>query len=358
MSEINSYRGSTFKNFCSYLWSNSQNAVDFSAIIYVYIYIALRAIMPSQSFLSQPNMYAGDNFEKLFHLMPIFHTVMLLTMFGQSIFYLKLSSEIAKFLQLFYRALKDIRSFIIILLLITCLMAMVMQVQGVRFDDGGNFVLGDVEGAYDTSHNDYALINSLGVSILSAFRNAVGDLQMPTYDYWTEKYASEKEKGNSGFYPQYMIFQIWFFFFGFIFIVVLMALNFLIAIFGQSYEQIMDRQIESIIQSRVALNQECLQELSLSDKDVQSRVEILVMQTAINVNADSDWDGLTQTIKKSLGKVQEQVEKNETKLEKNEKKLEKIQTEQNKRFNNIEELLKKLIEKWTFWSIQYLKKEI
>ena len=56
------------------------------------------------------------------------------------------------------------------------------------------------------------------------------------------------------------------------------------------------------------------------------------------------------------------AKKNEKKLEKliekNETKLDDVKKEQNKRFNNIEELLKKLIEKWAFWSIQYLKKEI
>ena len=55
----------------------------------------------------------------------------------------------------------------------------------------------------------------------------------------------------------------------------------------------MDRQIESIIESRVAVNQECLSELSLSSEEVKSKVEILVMQTTINVNAENEWDGLT-----------------------------------------------------------------
>ena len=35
-------------------------------------------------------------------------------------------------------------------------------------------------------------------------------------------------------------------------------LNFFIAIVSQSYESIMDRQIEAIIESNVELNQECL----------------------------------------------------------------------------------------------------
>ena len=94
------------------------------------------------------------------------------------------------------------------------------------------------ESDYDTSHNDYPLLWSFGVSIISIFRCAVGDLQMPTYDYWTAKYD---EKGNSGIYPMFMIFWIWLLYLIFIFVLVLMSLNFLIAIFSQSYENIMDR---------------------------------------------------------------------------------------------------------------------
>ena len=76
-------------------------------------------------------------------------------------------------------------------LIIAGLMGAVMQVLGTKFDDGGNMNLSE-EGGYDTNYNDYPLLWSIGVSAISAYRNAVGDLQMPTYDYWTAQY----EKGN------------------------------------------------------------------------------------------------------------------------------------------------------------------
>ena len=99
---------------------------------------------------------------------------------------MKLNSNVARFLRLFQKALSDIASFIIIELIIISLMATVMQVLGARFDDGGNM---DVEeGGYDTDHNDYPLLWSYGVSFLSVFRTAAGDLQMPTYDYWAAQY--------------------------------------------------------------------------------------------------------------------------------------------------------------------------
>ena len=197
------------------------------------------------------------------------------------------------------------KSFIVIELIIISLMAAVMQVLGTRFDDGGNMDLS----TYDTHNNDYPFISSFGVSVISAYRNAVGDLQMPTYEYWTAE-------GNSGIYPRFMIFLIWLLYTLFIFVLDLMALNFLIAIFSQSYESIMDRQIEAIIESKIELNQECLQELNnLNDEEVQADVDIIVMQTAINLNADSEWDGIGQTMKKSFVKAQVQVEELEKKLD-------------------------------------------
>ena len=74
-----------------------------------------------------------------------------------------------------------------------------------------------------------------------------------------------------------MIFLIWVLYLSFIFVLVLMGLNFLIAIFSQSYESIMDRQMEAIIESNVELNQECLQELIHDDKEVQSEIDVIVM---------------------------------------------------------------------------------
>ena len=38
-------------------------------------------------------------------------------------------------------------------------------------------------------------------------------------------------------------------------------------------------------------------------------VDIIVMQTAVNFNADSEWDGVAQTIKKSLDEVKKELKK-------------------------------------------------
>ena len=54
---------------------------------------------------------------------------------------------------------------------------------------------------------------------------------------------------------QVVIFIIWTLYTIIVFTQVILALNFLIAIVSQSYECIMDRQQEAIIESRASLNQ-------------------------------------------------------------------------------------------------------
>ena len=135
-----------------------------------------------------------------------------------------------------------------------------------------------------------------------------------------------------------MIFLIWVLYNLFIFVLDLMSLNFLIAIFSQSYESIMDRQIEAIIESSIELNQECLQELVHDNLDVQAEVDVIVMQTAVNLNADSEWDGIAQTIKKSLGKVQTEVEDVKSEMINIKKKLDGVE-------NKLDNILDKITEK-------------
>ena len=45
------------------------------------------------------------------------------------------------------------------------------------------------------------------------------------------------------------------------------------------------------------------------------------MQTAVNVNADAEWDGVSQTIKEGLGEVRDEDEADQKELEQENKAL-------------------------------------
>ena len=119
-----------------------------------------------------------------------------------------------------------------------------LHVLGARFDDGDNFN-SDPDNGYDTSHNDYPFTSGVGVAALAAIRNSIGDIQPPSYDYWTGRYKPDQNVG-----PYLMIMLIWVVYVIFLFVQVILALNFLIAIVSQSYESIMDRQLIAITESK------------------------------------------------------------------------------------------------------------
>jgi hypothetical protein len=65
---------------------------------------------------------------------------------------------------------------------------------------------------------------------LQAFRNSIGDLAPPSYEYWEEM----KSKGKTS--ALVMIYMIWGFWLFQIVSFTILLLNFLIAVISQSYE--------------------------------------------------------------------------------------------------------------------------
>jgi hypothetical protein len=166
---------------------------------------------------------------------------MLFLMFFQSVFYLSLNPNTAKFLTLFKKAFFDSVNFLAIYFTLAALFTCALHVLGARFDDGENFIAD----SYDTNYNDYSYTSGAGVAALAALRNSIGDLQPPSYDYWTSRYQPGKRV-----VPYLMIALIWVVYLTFLFAQVIFALNFLIAIVSQSYESIMDRQLVAITESK------------------------------------------------------------------------------------------------------------
>ena len=96
----------------------------------------------------------------------------------QAVFYLKLDKERAKFIRLFYQSMLDVRAFLVINIILCFITTMIMHVLGATFDDGTNY-----SPEYDA---DYPLLPYVAVMTLSTIRNTIGDLQPPTYNYWSE----------------------------------------------------------------------------------------------------------------------------------------------------------------------------
>lgn len=285
------------------------------AVAYFAVYVALRAIEPYPSVVSSDRLPSG-RFKTIQELMPLLHVIMLIVMACESVFYLRLNEDRAKYIKLFCRASADASMFLFIFVLIIIVGIFAFHVLGAEYGDTDTFG-NEYEG-------EYPLIAGFAGTVISMMRNSVGDLRMPQYTYWTERYgelsAMEPDDhfwGDSESWFGYfinrqlatgsqlvMIGLIWLAYFAFLFIQVILALNILIAIVSQSYESVMDRQQAAIIQNRMYLNQQCLQEWNL---DADENIEIVVLQTAKKADAGSEWDGFSQAIKKDLKRIKADI---------------------------------------------------
>lgn len=126
--------------------------------------------------------------------------------------------------------------FMVIFMLLTMMLMLIFHVLGAQFDDGSTFDEG-----YDNDHNDYQMLPYPIYSSLAALRNAIGDLHAPSYEYWVDLYQTEQSDYWTHLHPLIMIGVIWFFYLLLILTQVILALNFLIAIVSDSYDNIMDR---------------------------------------------------------------------------------------------------------------------
>ena len=87
--------------------------------------------------------------------------------------------------------------------------------------------------------DDYPNVETTIKFVIQVFRNSVGDINAPEYDYWSNKVAvKETESIAYG-----MIGWGWFLWFSNIFFMLIILLNFLIAIISQSYDSVMTREM-------------------------------------------------------------------------------------------------------------------
>jgi len=135
--------------------------------------------------------------------------------------YLKGFEEFGKLVELIKKCFWDILDFTLIFMLFNLVFVVVCLVMEV-----------DV----NTSEEDDGEPSYIGLSkkiylLIYTWRNSVGDLAVPTYQFWTDGY-------NMGLWisSNFMIVFIWFIWFLNQYINLIIGLNFLISIVGQSYE--------------------------------------------------------------------------------------------------------------------------
>jgi hypothetical protein len=117
---------------------------------------------------------------------------------------------------------------------------------------------------FDLAGFDYNKVPTMVMNAIQLYRNSIGDIATPGYDYWSnnidaiEKAAKTDTPALYGTGRSYiMICIIWSIWFLNQYLVLIILLNFLIAIISQSYDSVMSTSLQTKYTQRCDLNWEC-----------------------------------------------------------------------------------------------------
>lgn len=108
----------------------------------------------------------------------------------------------------------------------------------------------------------YPEVNKIFAALIVAFRTSIGDLGEPDYSYWVEREShfevkdSDNENKLSHLQVSVMIYIIWFIWLFNIILMVIILLNFLIAVISQTYERVVSQQVRFSYSNKAEMNLE------------------------------------------------------------------------------------------------------
>ena len=158
-------------------------------------------------------------------------------------YYLKVFPDFGKLVQLVYKVIQDILTFMLMFIIYVLLFTLMTYSFETVLDpeDGDDYPM-------------YPGVTKFLSAFLQTWRNSVGDIALPSYPYWTalfkgDDYAQTIPAGS-------MILLIWIQWFVNQYINMIIMLNFLIAIISQSYEEVMSTSAFTRAQQRCSMNEE------------------------------------------------------------------------------------------------------
>jgi hypothetical protein len=140
------------------------------------------------------------------------HSVLLFSMIMKMLQFLKINEKYGMMINLVLQVTKDLKSFIVFLFTWLLFFSVLYGISGIS--------LGELEE-----------VSPASALFINMFRNCVGDIQMPIYNYWTK-------------YPEsygiqfFMVTYAWILFLLHELFLLVILLNFLIAFISQKYDQI------------------------------------------------------------------------------------------------------------------------
>lgn len=160
---------------------------------------------------------------------------------------LKMYPSIANQMALLVKCFEDIVAFFCFFQSFVLMLAGLFKLAGTKFDFG-----------------DYPEVTQFLQYYLQGWRNSIGDIQPPAYDFWNERIAAGAKEGENTAFEYFMIYTIWLIFIFFnVILLLIILLNCLVAIVGESFSIVMAEKTNNIYQFRSLLNLEYIEILGV-----------------------------------------------------------------------------------------------
>jgi len=176
------------------------------------------------------NAEEGDDVDNINRPLLIINLLVLFSTSMKLITLLRMFESIGNLIALLGACLRDIAGFLAFILLFIVTISAFYKLVGATFDENQDI---------------YSGVSDVVVYIMQTTRNAIGDISTPQYPYWINTIK------HNPFFSQLMIGIIWLIFYVFnIVILLIVLLNFLIAIVSDTYQYVVQEEVQNIYRFR------------------------------------------------------------------------------------------------------------
>ena len=254
-------------------WLSLYNRFEFSLFPLHALYFAARYLYP-ESMLPQ-DLKPGDSSAPPLYIISnisLLTSIVLFWSVVKVLYFLRVYDKFALILSLITQCFRDVSFFSMFLFFWVFIFGCWYQILGV-----------------EARTEDFPMINKFLVFFLENFKNAVANLGSPELGFW------EKQTENPAV-SSVMVYICWIIWMLNQFFILVILLNFLIAIICQSYEEVLSKQIVTKYTKKCELNREC--RLLLRTLGGLQRFESFVLTANVFASLDlQEWQGYVQTIR-------------------------------------------------------------
>jgi len=216
------------------------NIVDITEFVLYVFYVYYRErnlyiLLPDHFHLASQKLSKEER--EVRQWMPLLHFFLFIQALIRTMFYIRVFTGIGTQVQLIIVTLKDAMTFMIFLIYWIIFFSIAFELIGSGFVE-------EQETYLDNK------VNRTFTNFLQVFRNSLGDLASPSYEYWTAREA------DAPGYTTFMITLIWIIWIANIVFVQIVLFNFLIAIVGDSYSTVTQDKVLYMFTHRCELNRE------------------------------------------------------------------------------------------------------